>query len=169
MKKKIIICGAACSGKDYLAEKLIQKGYKKIVGYTTRPKRVTDIENVTYRFVDESTYLQMESENLFRFSENYIGWYYGFTKEDYDTSNLFIMTPSMINNLSEAEFNEAHVVYLNPPKEIRLERLLKRNDADNAYRRISTDTSDFKDFVRYHEQIQKETFTLEDIYLPQHI
>jgi guanylate kinase len=38
-KKRIILCGRAASGKDYLRKLLQEDGFKYQISYTTRPPR----------------------------------------------------------------------------------------------------------------------------------
>ena len=54
MKNLILLVGETGSGKDTVARKL---PYKKVVSYTTRPMRDTEIKNVDYYFVDKEQFM----------------------------------------------------------------------------------------------------------------
>ena len=48
MREDIEVCGKMCSGKDTVVKRLINKGFKKVVTYTTRPKRRGETDGVDY-------------------------------------------------------------------------------------------------------------------------
>lgn len=48
----VVLCGKSCVGKDSIREWLISdKGYKRLISYTSRPMRVGEKDGVDYRFV----------------------------------------------------------------------------------------------------------------------
>ena len=47
----LVICGKMCSGKDTIVKRLINKGFKKVVTYTTRPKRRGETDGVDYHYI----------------------------------------------------------------------------------------------------------------------
>ena len=51
-----ILIGKTCSGKTSIAEALTRRGYKKIVTYTSRPKREHEIHGVDYYFVTQEEF-----------------------------------------------------------------------------------------------------------------
>lgn len=156
---KFIICGPGASGKDYLKNRLEEKGFRRSVSYTTRPPRNNETDGVDYHFTDKSTFLQMIERNEFRewnkFAEK---WYYGTTQKNFDDSNLFIMTPSGIHALTPEERAGCFIIYLDIDESVRLERLNNRNSIDDPERRISTDREDFNNFKDYDLKITNPDF-----------
>ena len=61
----IIIQGLISSGKDYLCKALQENGISKLVGYTTRPMRVKEVNGVEYYFIDKQTYHAMNKMQPF--------------------------------------------------------------------------------------------------------
>ena len=61
----IIIQGLISSGKDYLCKALQKNGISKLVGYTTRPMRVKEVNGVEYHFIDKQTYHAMNEMQPF--------------------------------------------------------------------------------------------------------
>lgn len=157
---RIIICGPGASGKDHLKRKLINKGHRPSISYTTRPPRPGEIEGEDYFFITDREFLDMIADNKFRewnkFGDK--GWYYGTTQEHFDQASLFVMTPSGIAALSEDERSNTIIIYLDIPESVRRERLMKRKDADNAERRLHTDRVDFETFTSFDIRITNSDF-----------
>lgn len=155
-ESKIIIVGPGGSGKDFLRKKFEQRGFKYCVSYTSRPKRTGEKEGRDYYFVDESYF----KNNVHKFYEidEFNGWSYGRTILDFEKSSLLIMTPSGIKNIKPEHRRKCFIIYLNPDKEIRRERLCQRKDADSAERRLVADDEDFFEFYDYDIMIKNEDF-----------
>ena len=83
----IILLGKTASGKDTVLNRLVKEhGYKKIVTYTTRPKREREIQDVTYHFIGEDEFKEKIESGFFLEYKEYRSahgtWYYGSAKED---------------------------------------------------------------------------------------
>lgn len=169
---RIILVGTGGSGKDFLKDYLLKKGYVPSVSYTTRPPRPGEIEGENYYFVSLEEFLLMVTTDAFR-EWNVFGdkdWHYGTTHEHFKRAQLFIMTPSGIRALTPDEREKSTVVYINVDEIVRRERLSKRNDADNVERRLSTDRIDFKGFADYDLRITSELFDPEEVFnMIQHV
>ncbi len=61
----LIICGKMCSGKDTVVKRLINKGFKKVVTYTTRPKRRGETDGVDYHFISEGEFKRRIQDGFF--------------------------------------------------------------------------------------------------------
>jgi len=155
---RIIICGKAGSGKDFFKKKLLNKGFKAEVSYTTRPMRDGEVDGVTYHFISEEEFGRMEEEGKFYEANEFNGWKYGTTKFEFNTKQLFIMTPSGIAQVHKRDREKSVVIYLDIPEEIRRDRLKERSDADSVDRRIEADEKDFKDFTDYNIHITNPEF-----------
>ena len=57
MKKIILLVGETCSGKDTVANLL---PYEKVVSFTTRPMRPSDIQGVTHHFITDKEMDEIE-------------------------------------------------------------------------------------------------------------
>lgn len=157
--KRIILIGPGASGKDFLKKKMISRGYKPSISYTTREPRLNEKEGEDYYFISEEQFISMIDRNEFKEWNKFAGkWYYGTTKVHFDAASLFIMTPSGINKLTQDERVESLVIYLDLPEDVRRERLNKRKDADNTERRLETDRADFKDFNSFDIRIRNSDF-----------
>ncbi len=62
----IVILGKACSGKDTVVNRLIEKyEYERIISYTTRPKRKGEIQDKTYHFISEDEFFSKIDSEFF--------------------------------------------------------------------------------------------------------
>lgn len=178
MKKseKIILLGESGSGKDFLMSKLIERGLKPCLKWTTRPMRNGEQQGITYNYVSEDEFLNNIKEDKFVTYESFYvtpqdsepqTWYYGITREDFENSQLFIMTPGEFNSLSfkSDERKNCFVVYLNIDRMVRESRLHHREDKnDSIKRRLDADEVDFKGFNDYDLRVTDPDFSADDIY-----
>lgn len=174
-KEKTIIIGCSGSGKDFLLRKLVEKGLKPCLKWTTRPRRKLEIQGIDYNYVEESRFLDnINNNNLLAYqvfevfsdeNSNKETWYYGITKEDFESSQVIIMTPGEFSNISEESRKNCFVVYLDISRDVRESRLNNRKDTnDSIKRRLDSDDIDFKDFNDYDLRITDPEFSSDDVY-----
>ncbi len=108
--EKCIIVGHSGSGKDFLMRKMIQQGLKGGIKMTTRPMRINEVQDVTYNFVDFQIFKdKINNDELVcyqRFEVTPLNkapeiWYYGITKEEFNDSQVFIMTPGDLSQIDQ--------------------------------------------------------------------
>ena len=165
-KEKLILVGHGASGKDYLAERLIEKGLIKSRSYTSRPQRPNEIDGDVYNFVSVEKFQEMiNNDEFYEYEKFKEDWYYGSTKEDWNNCNLFIKTVGGINQIKEEDRKNCFVVFLDIPEEVRYQRLLERNDNnDDLRRRMDYDRQDFYGFSDYDLRITDENFDTDMVY-----
>ena len=95
-----ILLGRTASGKDLIASKLVKSGYKRIVTYTSRPKRSGEKDGISYNFVTKKAFERLISLNFFAEWRAYNTvdgiWYYGSSVESYELNNedkIIILNP----------------------------------------------------------------------------
>ena len=87
------------------------------------------------------------------------GWIYGTTKKQFYNDDIFIMTPSGLNQLSEDDRQTSTVIYLDIDEGVRKQRLLERKmPGDSVERRLEADREDFKNFKNYNIKITNQNF-----------
>ena len=173
-QEKIIILGGSGSGKDFLFRKLSQMNLRGCLKMTTRPQRKYEIQLVNYNFVDEYNFLEKINNDEFlcyqTFNVTPKGrdpeiWYYGITKQEFEQSKLFIMTPGEFYKLTPEQRKGCFVVYLDIDRKVREKRLFNREDKnDDVSRRLDADEMDFKGFKDYDLKITDPEFEAEWIY-----
>jgi guanylate kinase len=153
--------------------KLIEEGLKGCLKMTTRPMRVNEVQNITYNFVDFEIFREKINNNdLICYQKFEVTpldkspeiWYYGITKEEFNSSQVFIMTPGDLSQVDPETRKKCFVVYLDIDREIREKRITKRNDNnDSIMRRLDADDIDFRNFKDYDLKITDPEFEVETI------
>jgi guanylate kinase len=156
MKKRLIIVGKGGSGKDHLRKILVERGFKYCVSHTTRPIREGEQNGKDYWFIKGSELTSMADK--FYEAVFFNDWFYGTSIDEFNRSNLFIMTPGGIAKLSKSDREESTIVYLNIDEETRKTRLAARRDADDVKRRLDADYADFLDFKDFDYEIKDPNF-----------
>lgn len=158
--KRVILVGCAASGKDYARKVLQDFGLEYQVGHTTRPPREGEVHERDYFFLSDDKFAEMTVEGLWYEYVSFNGWYYGTTKEQFNTEgSVFIMTPSGLSHLKKEDREESFVIYFNIQEDIRRSRLLKRDDGnDQIERRLAADKKDFEGFKDFDVQIVNPIF-----------
>ncbi len=148
----IVICGMTCSGKTSIQKRLQELGYDKIVTYTTRPKRPSEVEGEDYHYITLEDFESKVANGFFAEYKVYHtvegDWYYGTANEDLENSSghsVIILTPRGLFDILTRYMNLIYSVYIDADLEdIRL-RLIKRgDDAKEAERRLAHDIEDFR-------------------------
>lgn len=173
-REKLIILGQSGSGKDFLLRKLVEKGLKPCLKWTTRPSRKFEQQGITYNFVNESEFTQFINEDKFIAYQKFNvtpenketeTWYYGVTKEEFENSQVLIMTPGEFENITPEQRKGCFVVYLDIDRKTRESRLFKREDKnDSIKRRLDADEDDFRLFGDYDLKVTDPEFTADDVY-----
>jgi len=173
-KEKLILLGKSGSGKDFLMRKLVEKKLRGCLKMTTRPQRKHEIQWVTYEFVADWTFKEKIDNDEFLVYQTFEvtpegkdpeTWYYGITKEEFEKSQVFIMTPGEFENITPEVRKGCFVVYLDIDRDIRESRILGRQDKnDSVTRRLDADEIDFQNFKDYDLRITDPEFEAEDVY-----
>ena len=154
MHKRLILVARAASGKDFLRNKLTEKGFKPSISITTRPPRDGEVNGKDYIFLSDEKVAEMIANDEFYEYVTFNGWIYGTTKDQFQTDDTFIMTPKGLSHVTEEDRKNSFVIYLDIPEETRRQRLLLRAmPGDTTERRLEADNLDFKDFKDYDLRI----------------
>jgi len=170
--EKVIITGPSGSGKDWLLRELGKSGLKASLKTTTRPKRSNESQGQNYNFISDLDFSDILDRGGFichqkfevtpQDSPNQI-WHYGLTNEEFQKSQVFIMTPDEISQIPPELRKGCFLVYLDIPRSIRESRILRRDDKnDSIKRRLDSDEIDFKDFKDFDLRISDPDF---DVYM----
>ena len=156
---KLILVGKAAAGKDFLKNRLAKKGFVSGVSHTTRPPRENEVNHKDYHFVDKEEFEDMIECGEFIEYMEFNGWYYGQTKKDFDLADVMIMSKDGLDVLPKEYRDQCMVIYLDPPRLTRIDRLTYRNDPnDSIIRRMDTDDEQFKNFKDFDLRVKNEDF-----------
>ncbi len=161
MGKVFCIMGKSGSGKDTIFKEIIKDNslnLKKIVGYTTRPKRVEENDGVEYNFIDDNMinkFIQKNKVIELRKYDTVNGiWYYG-TMDDGQINlqtNSYIVISTLESYSSFKNYfgsNNVIPLYIDVDDGIRLQRILNREMSEDSpnykeiCRRFIADSEDF--------------------------
>ena len=151
MVKILLLLGKSCSGKTTIQRELTKLGLSPIVTYTTRPKREKEINGVTYNFISEDDFYLLKEKGFFATTTSYKvangdTWMYGTTMKDLSDNKVLITNPKEFDDFRDLKLDNIHLVsfYINTNENVIWDRLLKRkDDIDEAQRRIISDREDF--------------------------
>jgi guanylate kinase len=162
--KRIILVGKAASGKDHARKLLEEYGLRYCVSHTTRPPREGEVNGIDYHFasMDSLNFEYLQKARMYEWVY-FNGWFYGTSNDEFNKSNLFIMTPGGISKLKPEDRLDSIIVYIDIDIETRKERLLKRNDADRVDRRLESDEKDFENFTDFDHKIDNPNFDIDEI------
>ena len=145
---KIILVGKSNSGKTYFSNILKEYGdYTEAIFDTTRPMRPDEINGESYNFVTEDEFTKNIHENKYIYFNNFNNWFYGITYEEYELSDIVILTPS---SLLKIRRDNVFVIYIDTTKSIKHQRLQVRNkiNEQESHRRFESDEILFDQFER---------------------
>jgi guanylate kinase len=137
MNKLFCIIGPSCSGKDTAFKTImlhteISDKLSKIVPYTTRPKRVNEINGVDYNFITNDQYTELEESNQLAETTAYTTteglWLYATPMFEANKDYILIATPGVVRKLHKI-YNgtmDIHIIYLKVNDEVRLNRAISR-------------------------------------------
>ena len=145
-----------------MVKKLVEKGYSRIVRYTTRPNRKGEKQGVTYHFITKEEFEQKIEEGFFAEYQSYnteFGvWCYGTSFEDLHNANnksVIILEPQSYRDIKD-ELSDKNItcIYLYANNSTIKKRLEYRGDNPNEIiRRMNSDTEDFKGFENEVDRI----------------
>ena len=144
---KLILVGKAAAGKDFLKNRLVAKNFKPGISCTTRLTRHNEKDGVDYHFMTEEQFKDTIDSGEMLEHMVFNNWYYGLTKSEFEQADVMIMSKDGLDVLPKDYRDRCMVIYLDPPRITRIERLEYRNDPnDSIVRRMNTDDNQFKDF-----------------------
>ena len=156
---KLILVGKAASGKDFLKNKLVKKGFNAGISCTTRPPRKNEVDGVDYHFMTEQEFKDILESGEMLEHMIFNDWYYGLTKTEFEQADVMIMSKDGLDVLPSDYRKRCMVIWLDPPRSTRVERLNYRNDPnDSIVRRMNTDDEQFQDFRDYDMVVTNDNF-----------
>lgn len=160
----IVLVGPMGCGKTSIANELVKNyGYKKIVTYTTRPRRDGEEHGIDYRFITTQEFEYKIRTGFFAewhsYEASFGQCYYGSAHHSYGGNHkkVIILNPYGVEQLTVRAF----IVYLNPTKDQKyIDRILARGDSEiEVHRRLVADQSSFdllEEIGKYHMLITSD-------------
>ena len=125
---------------------------KSVVSYTTRPKRIGEIDGVNYHYISEEEFFEKQNNNFFAKTTSYNvavdggqTWYYGSAIKDLTDDKVAIMNPEELREIKKIESIHPIVFHIVADDETIWNRLRQRGDnSEEARRRLNADDVDFQ-------------------------
>jgi len=156
---KLVLVGKAAAGKDHLRKRLIDRGFRFGVSCTTRPPRQGEEDGKDYYFLQEQDFLNLVNSGDMIEYQQFIGWYYGLTREEFENSDVIILNREAVDMLPPEIRSQCMVIFLDIDKDTRLERLKERNDSDDSLeRRFQADEQQYIDFNNFDVRVTNPNF-----------
>lgn len=131
----IVLLGASGTGKSTLENVLSSKyDFKKIVSYTTREPRVSEVAGRDYNFVDNTIFNDLINNDVLAEWDEYSGnRYYGTMKSDYTREDkVVVLTPNGLRQLKKSIPNEnIFSILVESGLGTRIKRYIDRCGVDN--------------------------------------
>lgn len=160
MNKRIILVGPAASGKDYLKKLMGTRGFELDVSYTTRPIREGEQEGVDYYYYTEKDFQsKIDCHGFYEWAPH--GLYrYGTGRWEWEYCDIFIMESHGISEITPEDRKSCFIIYLNPPRIVRQNRLRETRgwDEENIAHRTKMDNEKFENFTDYDIEITNPEF-----------
>ena len=152
MKNIYLICGKSGVGKDTIVNDLCKRNHmKKLVSYTTRPKRPNEFN--THIFINKKRYLQLQDVVC---STLFDGNYYCATKKQIEQADIYIIDRKGIEDFKKNYKGDRpyKIIYLTTFPWLRKHRMLQRDkDTIVVENRIKNDKEKFKGILKYVDKI----------------
>ena len=145
MHTVFLIIGKSGAGKDTIVKELCNRyGYKRLISYTTRPRRYEGED--THTFITEAEYEAHRDAGDIVAYTFYNGNHYFATMGQLYESDLYVIDPAGVEYLKErAKHINLIGIYLDIDSTGQMVRMLKRGDRfDQAVRRIQNDKEAFQ-------------------------
>ena len=141
----LVLVGESASGKSSIEKYFVDNyGYKKIVSYTTRQPRSSEVDGLDYHFITEEKFHQLKEQGFFAETAVYNNWHYGTAKKDCTDDKIAVLTPHGLRQLKKINGINVLSFYINVPRRDRLIKILQRGDnIEEAYRRSLSDVGQF--------------------------
>lgn len=149
MKKIIIISGPSGVGKSTCIKKILKENNKVnfITPFTTRPKRVEEIDSQDYYFIDRKTFTDSYKEKLILDWDYTLNNYYGFFKSDFENINEISITHALAKMALRIKYSYPDkyiTIFLEPSDDIDIKSRIEKRDtcSDDLAERINHGTNE---------------------------
>ena len=141
----LLLLGPSASGKTESAKIMINRyPISRMVTYTTRPKRINEIDGFDYNFVNENQFLTLRDQNYFVETAQYNQYLYGTPKNQMGHDKFIILEPQGLRSFLKIKDCPIVSIYLKTDEETRIKRMkLRKDKPEDIKKRIESDRIQF--------------------------
>jgi guanylate kinase len=140
----IILIGHSATGKSVCEKELEKRGYDRIISYTTRPMRISEIKDIDYHFISEDSFSWKLNNGFFAENTTYRLWHYGIAKEDCINDTIAVVEPIGFRKLQKVPGLKIKSFFIKTSERTRLIRMAQRgDDIAEIFRRLYADQGSF--------------------------
>lgn len=169
--KKIVVCyGPSGAGKTSLAKELINLGYIKIIGSTTRVPRAGETNGIDYYFLDKEEFLNTEMVETAQYADDYYGTQLQEVQKKLEQSDkvFAILESNGVKSFKEYYGDLVTTVYIYCSPEVSRQHMENRGDDPlkiekrlrNAFEKGEFNNISLADYVIINEKTFEESFKL---------
>lgn len=141
----LVILGESASGKSSIEKELINKGFVKVISYTTRPIRQGEVDGVDYHYITVEEFEELDAIHFFAEKTVYNNYHYATAIEDCTDDKVIVVNPHGLRQLKQIESLHIKSFYIKVSQHERLIRIAKRgDDIMNIFKRIISDEGVFQ-------------------------
>lgn len=151
-----VITGLSGSGKSTIAKEVSKlTNLPLVVTATTRPIRPGEKNGIDYWFLSDEEYDTLKdvennviAHESFNVAGGYI-WKYGIKKEDLKNDCILVLTPTGVKEVKEKSNDIVFDIMINVDNDIRMHRIIDRNDNQSIEEIQRRDIADKEIFSNY--------------------
>jgi guanylate kinase len=141
----LILLGPSASGKTESAKIMINRyPISRVVTYTTRPKRINEIDGFDYNFVTETNFRELKIQQFFVETAQYNDHFYGTPRNQLSDDKFIILEPQGLHSFLRLKDCPIVAIFLQTNEETRIRRMRMRKDKpEDIKKRIESDRVEF--------------------------
>jgi guanylate kinase len=159
--QRVVVVGKGGSGKDYITDALHEAGVSRNISVTTRSPRDGEIPGYTYDYIDDDVFDRLCVCNALSDHTKFSGVRYGVRRTEWESKQVFIMTPSGVCGMKADDRAHTIVVFLDITENVRRDRIATRSDYAAVDARIASDATTFEGFENFDMRITNPFFPKE--------
>ena len=168
----LILLGMTATGKTSVAKILEEKyGMKRVITWTTRPRRKNEIGGVDYNFCGLDDFKRLKTIGFFAETTSFVmadgqEVHYGTPIEELNGDKLLILNPEGFKKVNQLTCLDITSILITAPDDVIRKRLEERGDSKaEILRRMNADENDFYG-IRWRVNnivVNDDNKTLEDV------
>ncbi len=141
----LLLLGPSASGKTESAKIMINRyPISRMVTYTTRPKRINEIDGFDYNFVTEEQFMIYRDQSFFVETAQYNQYMYGTPKNQMGHDKFIILEPQGLRSFLKIKDCPIVAIFLKTDEETRIKRMkLRKDKPEDIKKRIESDRIQF--------------------------